>query len=92
MEVDFLVRVSGRMDFFCRVKIFHRSSQIVFFFQQLTKHPVESDKIGIRPCSRVRMGFTQQLQLLVGFLSPFLKKFDYPKICLFFEVVERGSE
>ena len=34
--LDFLVRVSARMDFFCRVKIFHRSSQIVFIQQRST--------------------------------------------------------
>ena len=27
--------------------------------------------------------------ILFGFLSPFLDNFDYPKICPFFEVVER---
>ena len=42
MEVDFLVHVSARMDFFYRVKIFHRSSQIVF-----SDEAPESDKIGI---------------------------------------------
>ena len=51
MEVDFLVHVSARMDFFYRVKIFHRSSQIVF-----SDEAPESDKIGIWPCSSVRMG------------------------------------
>ena len=44
MEINFLVRVSARMDFFCHVKIFHRSSQIVFFSNN---EAPESDKIGI---------------------------------------------
>ena len=63
IEIDFLVRISARMDFFCR------SSQIVFFS---SSEAPESDKIGILLCSSVKMGFTQQLQLLFGFLSPVL--------------------
>ena len=37
MEIDFLVRGQRPHGFCCRVKIFHRSSQIVFF--PTTKHP-----------------------------------------------------
>ena len=83
-----LVYVSTRKDFFCHVKIFHSSSQIVFSDNEAPKN----DKIYIWPCSRVGMGFMQQLRLLFGFLSPFLDNFDYLKICVFFEVVERGSK
>ena len=57
MEIDFLVRVSARMDFCCRVKIFHRSSQIVYFPQ---RQGPESNKIGVWSCASVKMGFTQQ--------------------------------
>ena len=42
MEIDFLVRASVRMDFFCRTKIFHRLSQIVFSNDE----GPESDRIG----------------------------------------------
>ena len=35
MEIDFLVRVSARMDHYCRVKIFHRRR----LFFPTTKHP-----------------------------------------------------
>ena len=41
-----------------------------FFFS--SNEAPESDKIGILLCSSVKMGFTQQLQLLFGFLSPVL--------------------
>ena len=44
------------VDFFYRVKIFLRSLQIVFSNNEAS----ESDKIGIWPCSNVRLGFTQQ--------------------------------
>ena len=54
MEINYLVRVSARTDFFYRAQVFHRSSQIVNFYH-------ESAKICIWPCSSVRMGFTQQL-------------------------------
>ena len=54
MEIKILVR----MDFFCRVKIFRQSSQIVSFSNN---EAPESDKIGIWPCSGVGMGFMQQL-------------------------------
>ena len=37
MEINFLVHASARMDFFSRIKVFHHSSQIVFF--PTTKHP-----------------------------------------------------
>ena len=37
MEVDFLFRPHRFYRFFCRVKIFHRSSQIVFFQQRSTR-------------------------------------------------------
>ena len=37
MEINFLVRVSARKDFFCRVKIFYRSSQIFFSTTKLPK-------------------------------------------------------
>ena len=31
MEIYFLVRVSARIDFCCRIKIFHRLSQVFWF-------------------------------------------------------------
>ena len=74
--------------FFCRIKIFHRSSQIVFSNNEAP----ESDKIGIQPCSNVRIGFTQHLWLLFGFPFSISGQLDYPKICPFLEDVERGSE
>ena len=80
IEVEFISRVSACMDSFCRVKIFHHSSQTF----PATKHP----KVTRLAFDRTRMCFTQQLQLLFGFLSPFLDNFQYP----FFEVVEQGSE
>ena len=43
MEINYLVRVNARMDFFCRIKIFHRSSQIVFSNNEAP----ESDMTGI---------------------------------------------
>ena len=64
IEIDFLVRVSARMDFFL-------SFVADCFFFSSNEAP-ESDKIGILLCSSVKMGFTQQLQLLFGFLSPVL--------------------
>ena len=51
MEIDFLVRISARTDFF------HGLLQIVF---SKSKAP-ESDKIGIWPCLSVRMSFMHQL-------------------------------
>ena len=43
MEFDFVVRISAQMDFFSHIKIFHRSSQIVF----TNNEAPESDKIAI---------------------------------------------
>ena len=57
MEINFLVRVSVRMDLFYRVKLFHRSSKIVFSNNEAP----ESDKIGIWQFSSVGMGFMQQM-------------------------------
>ena len=72
------------MDFLCRVKIFHRSLQIVFF--PTTQHP------------KVTFDRAQVLEWVLRnncnwfFFSSFLDSFDYPKLCPSFEVVERGSE
>ena len=67
MKIDFLACVSARMDFCCRVKIFLRSSQIIFSNNEAP----ENDKIGtVLRCWNGLI--TQQLYLLFGFLSPFL--------------------
>ena len=73
MAINYLINISARMGFFCRVKIFHRSSQIVQF--PTMKHP----KVTVDRASSVRIGFTQQFKLLFGFLSSFLDidNFDY---------------
>ena len=89
MEIDSLIRLSARMDLYCHVKMVHRSSQIFFSNNEAP----ESNKI-------IRLAFDRAQVLkwvlrnncnliLFGFLSPFLDNFDYPKICPFFEVVER---
>ena len=82
-EVNFLVRISARMDFFSRVKIkiFHRLSQIVFFFAKATR--LVFDRAQVLEWV-LRSNFNRYL-----FSSLFLDNFDYPKICPFFEVVEQ---
>ena len=80
MEIDFLVRVSARMDFSAASKYFIVRRRL-FFFQQ---EAPESDKIGIWPCSSVVIVTWFSFSISVQFLLY--------SICPFFKTVERGSE
>ena len=91
MEVDFLVRVSARMDFFCSVKIFRGSSQIGFF--STSKHQ-KLTGLAFDRAQVLEWVLHNNCNCYFFILSPFLENLgliDYPKICPFFEVVERGS-
>ena len=65
------------MDFFFHVKSF--SSFVADCFFPTTKHPIVT-----------RLAFDRAQVNNMG--KVLCNNFDYPKICLFFEVVERGSE
>ena len=77
MEINFLVLVSTHMDFFFHVKSI--LSFVADCFFPTMKHP-----------NMTRLAFDRaQVNNMDKVLC---NNFDYPKICLFFEIVEWGSE